>query len=118
MGAIKKMAALTLHHHHSCLQASGHLSRRLYHPVFSSFPRNHVKDLNFRLNPTDFSSFSLSTRGTVFAVRALSTTVVVEESPEKKKMVKGIRVYEHGGPEVSKVSILKVQVGFGSLKSN
>ncbi|EFH42699.1 hypothetical protein ARALYDRAFT_496310 [Arabidopsis lyrata subsp. lyrata] len=96
------MAALTLHHHHSCLQASGHLSRRLYHPVFSSFPRNHVKDLNFRLNPTDFSSFSLSTRGTVFAVRALSTTVVVEESPEKKKMVKGIRVYEHGGPEVLK----------------
>ena len=98
------MAALTLHHHHhrhhSCLQASGHLSRRLYHRIFSSFPRNPVKDLNFRLSLADFSSFSLSTRGTVFAVRALST-VAVEESSEKK-MVKGIRVYEHGGPEVSK----------------
>ncbi|CAA7022509.1 unnamed protein product [Microthlaspi erraticum] len=88
------MAALTLHH--SCLQASGHLSRRR----FSSFPRNPVKNLIFRLNPAEFSSFPLSTRGASVAVRALST-VAVEDSPEKK-MVKGIRVYEHGGPEVLK----------------
>ncbi|KAG7548890.1 Expansin cellulose-binding-like domain [Arabidopsis suecica] len=89
------MAALTLHH--SCFQASGHLSRRLYHPRFSNFPRNPVKNLIFRLSPAEFSSFSLSTRGAAAVVRALCT-VATEESPEKK-MVKGIRVYEHGGPE-------------------
>lgn len=99
-----KMAAASLTLHHSCLQASGHLSRRLYHPRFSSFPRNPVKDLIFRLNPAEFSSFPVSTRSASVVVRALST-VAVEESTEEK-MVKGIRVYEHGGPEVSKVSIL------------
>lgn len=113
-GGHKKMAALTLHH--SCIQASGHLSRHLYHPKFSSFLRNPIKDLKFRPSPVDFSSFSLSTRSTAFAVRALCT-VAVEESPEKK-MVKGIRVYEHGGPEVGKDSILRFRVGSGSLKSN
>lgn len=104
------MAALTLHH--SCLQSSGHLSRRLRHPRFSKFPRNLVKNLIFRLNPAESSSFSLSTSGVAVAVRALCT-VAVEDSPEKK-MVKGIRVYEHGGPEVSKDSILNFRVGFGS----
>lgn len=94
-------ASLTLHH--SCLQASGHLLRRLYHPRFSSFPRNLI----FLLKPAEFSSFPVSTRGASVVVRALST-VAVEESPEKK-MVKGIRVYEHGGPEVSKVSVLNVR---------
>ncbi|KAG7544226.1 Expansin cellulose-binding-like domain superfamily [Arabidopsis thaliana x Arabidopsis arenosa] len=79
------MAALTLHH--SCFQASGHLSRRLYHPRFSNFPRNPVKNLIFRLSPAEFSSFSLSTRGAAAVVRALCT-VATEESPEKK-MVKG-----------------------------
>ncbi|KAH0856415.1 hypothetical protein HID58_084676 [Brassica napus] len=84
------MAALTLHHL-SRLQASRHLS--LPHRTLSSFPRNPVKNLIFRQNLAESSSFRLST----VAVKALST-VAVEDSSEKK-MVKGIRVYEHGGPE-------------------
>lgn len=105
------MVALTFHH--SCLQASRHLSRHLYHPKFSNFPLNPIKNLIFRLTPAESSSFSLSTRSTVVAVRA-QCTVAVEDSPVKK-MVKGIRVYEHGGPEVSKDSILIFRIEFGSL---
>ncbi|KAL1215049.1 NADPH-dependent alkenal/one oxidoreductase [Cardamine amara subsp. amara] len=86
------MVALTLHH--SCLQASGHLSRHLYHPKFSkSRQKSHLSTHSCRI-----PSFSLSTRSTAVAVRAQCTVV---ESPVKK-MVKGIRVYEHGGPEVLK----------------
>ena len=85
-------AALTLDHL-SRLQASRHLS--LPHRTLSSFPRNPVKNPIFRQNLAESSSFRLST----VAVKALST-VAVEDSSEKK-MVKGIRVYEHGGPEVS-----------------
>ncbi|KAF8048476.1 hypothetical protein N665_2496s0001 [Sinapis alba] len=86
------MAALTLH------QASRHLS--LPHQTISSFPRNPVKNLIFRQSLAESSSFSLSTRGA--AVKALSTVAVEGSSEKKKKMVKGIRVYEHGGPEVLK----------------
>lgn len=88
------MAALTLLNH-LCLQASSrHLS--LPHQTRSGYPRNPVKNLNFRQSLAESSSFQLST----VAVKSLSP-VAVEGSPEKKKMVKGIRVYEHGGPEVS-----------------
>ena len=87
------MAALTLHHL-SRLPASRHLSLPP-HQTLSSFPRNPVKNLIFRQNLAESSIFRLST----VTVKALSP-VAVEGSPEKK-MVKGIRVYEHGGPEVS-----------------